>query len=104
MPEILDFERLRCAWKWRPIANCAGRHVLVVEGEPPTLAALVGPSAHVESFERGPEHDTVLVVRFVDGGVLAYRRRDGTLVHTLNDVAGLARKLDDLGIEPNASR
>lgn len=42
--------------------------------------------------------DTVLVAPFADGGLISYRRNDGSVLHTLNTSEGFARKLADLGI------
>jgi hypothetical protein len=42
--------------------------------------------------------DPVLVARFADGGLISYRRADGTYVHTLNTREGLERKLAQLGL------
>jgi hypothetical protein len=45
--------------------------------------------------------DSVIVAKFVAGGLISYVREDGTLMHTLNTPGGLARKLHQLGIEPD---
>jgi hypothetical protein len=39
------------------------------------------------------------VTTFDGGGIIAYERRNGSLVITLNTPAGLARKLQQLGID-----
>jgi hypothetical protein len=43
--------------------------------------------------------DPVVVAVFVDGGLISYRKLNGTYVHTLNTRDGLERKLQQLGIE-----
>jgi len=40
-----------------------------------------------------------VVTPLVTGGLISYKRRDGTFLHTLNTAEGFARKLADLGIE-----
>ncbi|AVP96811.1 hypothetical protein C7S18_06170 [Ahniella affigens] len=42
--------------------------------------------------------DLVLVAEFDGGGLICYRRKDGTMCYTLNTVEGMARKLRQLGI------
>ena len=41
----------------------------------------------------------VVVLRFADGGLISYRKADGSYIHTLNTRDGLHRKLAQLGIE-----
>jgi hypothetical protein len=41
----------------------------------------------------------VVVTPLIVGGLISYRRPDGTFLHTLNTAEGFARKLSDLGIE-----
>ena len=42
--------------------------------------------------------DPVIVTPFDDGGLISYRKADGTFLHTLNTREGLERKLRQLGI------
>ncbi|HYL97422.1 MAG TPA: hypothetical protein VEZ90_00590 [Blastocatellia bacterium] len=42
--------------------------------------------------------DPVFVARMEDGGLISYRRSDGSFVHTLNTIEGFNRKLGRLGI------
>jgi hypothetical protein len=42
----------------------------------------------------------VLVVVCEGGGLISYRKPDGSYVHTLNTKEGLNRKLDQLGLPP----
>jgi len=46
--------------------------------------------------------DEGLVAWIAGGGILSYRRSDGTYVHTLNTSEGFARKLAQLGIDLSA--
>jgi len=43
--------------------------------------------------------DAVLVVELDDGGLISYRRADGSFLHTLNTTEGFRRKLTQLGID-----
>jgi hypothetical protein len=43
--------------------------------------------------------DPVIVASLEDGGLISYRKPDGTYVHTLNSREGFARKLRQLGID-----
>ena len=43
--------------------------------------------------------DPVVVTSLADGGLISYRKPDGTYVHTLNSPAGFQRKLQQLGID-----
>lgn len=92
------FADLLAATTWQPIPNCPGRYRLRPRGVTPPLAALVGAAAPIREYRVPAARDVVLVVRLVDGGVISYRRSDGSCLHTLNDTDGFARKLAQLGI------
>jgi hypothetical protein len=68
-----------------------------------TPADLVGPGAPVRIFDVDTAPDPVHVAALRDGGLISYRRADGRFVHTLNTPDGFQRKLDQLGIAPEAS-
>ena len=93
-------ELLRAAWDWRPIPNCPGRFVL---SAPLNLLPrdLVGPDVSLGEFTVRAARDVVVVGRFDDGGLISYKRANGTYVHTLNTVEGFERKLTQLGIALN---
>ena len=95
----VDFATLFGAWSWRPIRGCAGRFVLAAEGPPVTLEELVGGDAPACEHRVPTARDVVVVVAFDGGGLISYRRDDGSYVHTLNDHEGFERKLRQLGIE-----
>lgn len=63
------------------------------------MSVLVGPDCKTYTFRVKLARDPVLVTPLDRGtGLISYQRRDGSLVHTLNDAEGLARKLNQLGI------
>jgi hypothetical protein len=43
--------------------------------------------------------DQVLVAPLAGGGIISYRRPDGSFLHTLNNQEGFERKLRQLGID-----
>ncbi len=59
---------------------------------------IVGADLAVERHEVLVAKDVVLVVRLDGGGLISYEQSDGIFVHTLGDVDGFARKLNELGI------
>jgi hypothetical protein len=56
--------------------------------------------APLQSYEFDVEtaRDRVVVVSFGEGGLISYKRADGTYLHTLNDAGGFSRKLNEMGI------
>jgi hypothetical protein len=99
---LVGFEDLLRRWGGEPIPNCPGRFVL--RGAPASLPPheLLGPDASVANYRVPGARDAVLVARFGDGGLISYRRSDGTYLHTLNTPEGLTRKLSQLGIDSPA--
>lgn len=93
------FELLRARWSWTPIANCPGRFVLSQAPSTLTPGDVVGPNVELREFRVPSARDVVVVGRFADGGLISYRRCDGTYKHTLNTAEGFARKLTQLGVE-----
>ena len=86
----------RCAW--REIRNCPGRYALAAGpiATPPedVAAGAAHGSQHVCVMARDP----VIVTPLADGGLISYRRADGTFLHTLDTREGFERKLRQLGI------
>lgn len=61
---------------------------------------LLGPEVEVKTFNVPAARDTVVVASLVGGGgLISYKRADGSYLHTLNTTEGFERKLIDLGIE-----
>jgi hypothetical protein len=94
----MTFTELLTERNWKPIRNCPGRFVLV--GSPPDLLPADLMKQNAESFEFAVEaaRDLVVVVPFDDGGLISYKKPDGTYVHTLNNLEGFSRKLAQLGV------
>jgi hypothetical protein len=92
----VTFAALWDEYDWRPIRGCPGRFVLA---SPQPVGFAPFGSGAPKSYRVPKARDEVLVARFADGcGLISYRRDDGSILHTLNTAAGLARKLDELGI------
>lgn len=94
----VTFDTLRAAWPWRPIPDCPGRFVLAT-GPSRVSPGSLAPGVPLAEHRVAGARDPVLVARFADGGLISYRRPDGTYVHTLNSREGIDRKLAQLGIE-----
>jgi hypothetical protein len=94
----MTFNELLIQWNWKPIRNCPGRFVLV--GVRPDLPpeAVVGPAAELSEFHVETARDYVVVARLDEGGLISYKRADGTYLHTLNSTEGFSRKILQLGI------
>ncbi len=81
-----------------PIPNCPGRYNLVLAENHVSLAELIGIGVSIAEHHVPAARDTVLIAKLVDGGMISYRRPDGTYLHTLNTESGFNRKLAQLGI------
>jgi hypothetical protein len=94
----MSFDDLMNSRQWRPIRNCPGRFVLVDGGRSISLAEIIGPGVEVGEFQAAGAKDTVLVASLDRGGMISYKRADGSFLHTLNTEEGFARKLRQLQI------
>ena len=94
----MDFDCVYAARSWTPIRGCPGRYGLADGAVRESPESLLG-GATPQEFRVAAARDTVVVVRFATGGLISYRRTDGTYVHTLNTDEGFARKLEQLGIQ-----
>jgi hypothetical protein len=94
----MSFDELRTRWTWKPIPHCPGRYVLQGGATDLTPAQLLNCDAAVQEFQTPHARDTVVVAVCEGGGLISYRRPDGTYCHTLNTAEGLARKLHQLGL------
>ncbi len=93
------FSTLKTVFSWRPLRNCPGRYGLC--GPPSRLlpGSLAGGSTRSRTFRATVSGDEVVVTPLVDGGLISYRKANGTYRHTLNDQDGFRRKLTALGVE-----
>jgi hypothetical protein len=95
----MTFAAIMSQWSWRPIANCPGRFVLSSgrSSLAPSEIASAAVGVLTEHVIPGTS-DPVIVAELEDGGLISYRKPDGTFIHTLNTVEGFDRKLRQLGI------
>ena len=94
----MTFDELFGRRDWRQIRNCPGRYVLRAARTGLSQREVLGRDAEAAEYEVAAAKDRVLVVAFEGGGLISYRRGDGSLVHTLNTAEGFERKLRQLGI------
>ncbi len=94
----MSFEYLINRWLWKPIRDCPGRFILKHESNL-SLEDLVGTNSQAREFCVMTAKDLVVVIRFEDGGLISYKRADGSYLHTLNTIDGFTRKLAQLGID-----
>jgi hypothetical protein len=92
------FSDLKARWDWRPIPNCPGRFVFSEGPSNISPEELALSPIHVTEHIVATAKDPVLVAIFGDGGLISYRKQNGTYLHTLNSRDGLERKLQQLGI------
>lgn len=95
----MRFDDLMSGRRWKPIRNCPGRFVLAGAGPREGIEEVVGSGHQIKEFRSDAAKDTVVVVALDRGGLISYRRADGSFLHTLNTEEGFARKLQQLGIE-----
>ena len=96
---MITFDELATKWELRPIRNCPGRFVIRTPATELSPRELLGTDVEIHTFNVAAARDTVFVARIGGGGLISYRRADGTHLHTLNTGEGFERKLLDLGIE-----
>ena len=60
---------------------------------------IVGEAVDVGVYRVDAARDIVLVVRLDQGGLISYKKQDGSFIHTLNTPEGFQRKLRQLGID-----
>jgi hypothetical protein len=94
----MTFEQLMRDRHWKPIRNCPGRYVLHGAHRNLRPQDLLGDSLEIREHLPDAARDAVLVCALDDGGLISYRRTDGSFLHTLNTPEGFQRKLSQLGI------
>jgi hypothetical protein len=95
----MTFDELIRARDWRPIRNCPGRFILHGASDALRPQDILGDEVEAREFKVEAAKDTVLVVELEGGGLISYRRDDGSFLHTLNTPEGFQRKLAQLGID-----
>jgi hypothetical protein len=70
----------------------------VLAGPEVPLAVLAGGYAPAVEARVPGARDIVVVTPLRRGGLISYRREDGSWLHTLNTEEGFARKLAQLGL------
>jgi hypothetical protein len=92
-----DFASLLDKFQWRAMRNCPGRFILA-EAASRLQPDDIIPGAPVREYRVQAAPDPVLIIVFDGGGIISYRKPDGSYLHTLNTDEGFARKLEQLGI------
>ena len=69
------FAGIWSSWQWRPIRNCPGRFQLVGVDRCLPVSALIGVTP-TTLYQVRKARDSVLVGKFVDGGLISYVRVD----------------------------
>ncbi|HMF58003.1 MAG TPA: hypothetical protein VK619_16790 [Pyrinomonadaceae bacterium] len=92
------FDELWENWDWRPIRNCPGRFVLSGAKHDLSPEQLLGEGIKVTEYRVAAAKDLVMVAALYKGGLISYKRPDGSFLHTLNTPEGFQRKLQQLGI------
>lgn len=100
----MTFDELMNAWNWKPIRNCPGRYVLHDARENLRPQEILGFEVEEKEYRVIAARDAVLVIKLEEGGLISYRRDDGSFLHTLNTPEGFERKLSQLGINSFATK
>ena len=94
-----SFDQLFKERNWKPIRNCPGRYILHETNDYLSPTDVLGEEIQLSEHKLAAARDAVLVAPLTGGGLISYRRSDGTFLHTLNTAEGFERKLRQLGIE-----
>jgi hypothetical protein len=92
------FTALFDRWAWRQIRNCPGRFAFAAGPVAAPPEEIVPGASSGSQHVCGMARDPVIVTPLEDGGLISYRRADGTFLHTLNTREGFERKLRQLGL------
>ncbi|HKY04516.1 MAG TPA: hypothetical protein VJQ56_06485 [Blastocatellia bacterium] len=94
----MSFDEIFKGWNWEPIRNCPGRFALRGAKAELRPEEIIGHKIETIEFQVVGAKDAVIVARLEGGGLISYRREDGSFLHTLNTPEGFCRKLEQLGI------
>ena len=94
----MSFDELKSKWKWKPIHACPGRYILLGVDDALSPEDLLDHKVEISEFHVDKAKDIVIVAKFKDGGLISYKKSDGTYLHTLNTAEGFERKLSQLNI------
>jgi len=94
-----SFDELKAAYAWSPIRNCPGRFLM--RGGPRQLSPseILGIGAELAEHGVSGAVDPVIACRIPGGGLISYKKANGTYLHTLNTSEGYERKVTQLGIK-----
>ncbi|MBN1606774.1 MAG: hypothetical protein JW940_09075 [Polyangiaceae bacterium] len=90
---MTTFDAVHARWNWKAIPDCPGRYVLRGAASNLSIEQVAGEALAVHEVHATTTADTILVAPFEGGGLLSFRKPDGSIVHTLNTPEGLARRL-----------
>jgi len=93
------FDELWQRLDWKPIRNCPGRFILRGAVDDLSPKQLTSGELKVVEYRVAKAKDLVLVAALDKGGLISYKRADGSFLHTLNTPEGFRRKLQQLGIK-----
>lgn len=96
---VMTFEQLMRSRTWKPIRHCPGRYVLDDRTGELRPQELLGDETVIAEYAPETARDVVFVATLDQGGLISYRRDDGSFLHTLNTPEGFQRKLSQLGID-----
>lgn len=99
MQQSVTFEELFARLSWKPIHNCPGRFTLLGGLSRLKPVEIIEKDLPVFEFRIDAVPDTILIVKFINGGLISYRKNDGSFLHTLNNTDGFTRKLKQLKIQ-----
>ena len=100
----MDFKTLKNKYDWKEIYGCPGRFILKNADKITTPEELLNEKVIINSIRRDDTSDEILIARFKDGGLISYKKTDGTIIHTLNTEEGFLKKLQKLNIKPEIIR